>query len=123
MSASARPSRSIQNRRLPTVKSSRRSGACFALAHILKPSWQLRHDARALTVTEASPALDLGQAAPATETKSGQRIDGAHLVARSLDHDFELEHFPAKWEPVRRRKCEQIRKLEHDPIQLERIML
>ena len=35
-----------------------------------------------------------------------------------------LEHFPAKWEPVRRRKCDQIRNLERvsDSIESERTL-
>jgi hypothetical protein len=30
-------------------------------------------------------------------------------------HRHLLEHFPAKWEPVRRRKCDQIKNLERVP--------
>jgi hypothetical protein len=31
-----------------------------------------------------------------------------------------LEHFPEKWAPVFRRKCEKIKNLERFPIQLNR---
>jgi hypothetical protein len=34
-----------------------------------------------------------------------------------------LEHFPPKWTPVRRRKCDQSKDLEHVSNQLDRNML
>jgi hypothetical protein len=34
-----------------------------------------------------------------------------------------LEHFPAKWNPVRRRKCDQEKNLDHVPITRDRNMV
>jgi hypothetical protein len=34
--------------------------------------------------------------------------------------DDSLEHFPEKWAPVFRRKCDKIKNLERFPIQLNR---
>src|SRR3972149_3956234 len=33
--------------------------------------------------------------------------------------DFDIEHFPAKWEPVRRRKCDQIKNLGRVSVSIE----
>jgi hypothetical protein len=46
-----------------------------------------------------------------------RRSDARHACALM---NAGLEHFPAKWEPVRRRKCDKIKKVERFPIQLER---
>src|SRR5262249_26298810 len=50
-----------------------------------KPARQLHHDARALLGTEADPAFDLGQGAPAAHAQRRDRVDGADLVAGAQD--------------------------------------
>ena len=83
-----------------------------------EPARPDRQHARALQRGLARPA-DLAQHDMARVTL--QFFRGQHRLLHR--HSDPLEHFPAKWTPVRRRKCDQCRNPEHNPIPKERIVL